>query len=92
MFVLKVTLEVIAIVLLLVGYWNEDKVIAFERRLWKRLRGTQPVRETRHSATYYASREEAMQEQAQKARIARNAELARKEAARRAAEEVRRAA
>lgn len=38
MFVLKVTLEVIAIVLLCAGYWNEEKVIAFERRLWKRLR------------------------------------------------------
>ncbi len=94
MFALRIALEVTAILLLLAGYWNEDKVIAFERRLWARLRGARPAEEARtHSATYYASREEEHRVLAQKARIARNAEMARKQAAaRRAAEEPRRAA
>ncbi|MBO4383444.1 MAG: hypothetical protein J5847_05060 [Clostridia bacterium] len=89
-FALKITLEVAAIVLLLVGYWNEEKVIAFERRIWARLRASAP--EKTHSATYYASREEEQREWDARERRARNAELARKCAARRAAEEPRRAA
>ncbi len=90
-FALKITLEVAAIVLLLVGYWNEEKVIAFERRVWARLRASAP--EEAHSATYYASREEEQREWDARERRARNAELARKHAAaRRAAEEPRRAA
>ena len=42
MFTLKVILEIAAILLLLYGYWHEEDVIAFEQRLFARLRGTEP--------------------------------------------------
>ncbi|MBP5272117.1 MAG: hypothetical protein ILO43_04025 [Clostridia bacterium] len=78
--VLKTTLEVAAIVLLLIGYLNEEKVIAFERKLWARLRDTRRASAPSHSATYLAAREEARKNEQERARIARNAEYARKQA------------
>lgn len=45
MFTLKIILEIAAVILLLIGYWNEDKVIEFERALFAALRGEdRPVR------------------------------------------------
>lgn len=79
-FVLKTTLEVAAVVLLLIGYLNEEKVIAFEQKLWARLRDTRRASAPAHSATYLASREEALQHEQKRARIARNAEYARRQA------------
>lgn len=76
-FALKTTLEVAAIILLLVGYLNEEKVVAFERALWKRLRSGSAKRPAAHSATYYASREAQREEQRKRERIARGAEYAR---------------
>ena len=38
-FTIKIIFELLAIVLLLVGYANESKVIEFEKRLYKRLKG-----------------------------------------------------
>lgn len=79
-FVLKTTLEVAAVVLLLIGYLNEEKVIAFEQKLWARLRDTRKASAPVHSATYMASREEARKSEQERARIARNAEYARRQA------------
>lgn len=79
-FVLKTTLEVAAVVLLLIGYLNEEKVIAFEQKLWARLRDSRRASAPAHSATYLASREEARNHEQERARIARNAEYARRQA------------
>ena len=82
MFALKVILEFIAIVMLIIGYLNEDKVIAFERALWKQLRARTASKSTAavHSATYYASREAEQRAWEERERIARSAEYARKHA------------
>ena len=81
MFALKTILEFTAIVLLLVGWLNEDKVVAFERALWKQLRARfAPKSGNAHSATYYASREAEQRAWNERERIARNAEYARKHA------------
>lgn len=32
---IKTALEVAAVVLLLAGYWNEDKVVEFEQKMWR---------------------------------------------------------
>lgn len=81
MFALKVTLEVIAVVLLLVGYLHEDKLIAFERNLWKKLRvRTAPKKPALHSATYYASRKAEQRAWNERERIAKNAAYARSHA------------
>ena len=64
MFILKTILETAACVLLILGYLNEEKVIAFERRLWKNIRKyfAAPAQTEKHSATYTASREGKLQE------------------------------
>ena len=84
-FALKTTLEVAAVVLLIIGYINEEKVIAFEQKLWKRLRGEPSGRPVRtapaHSATYNAAREAEQRALRERERIARNAEYARRRAA-----------
>ncbi len=79
MFALKVILELIAITLLIVGYLNEEKVIAFERAVWKKMRAKTASNKTAaaHSATYYASKEAAQREWERKERIAKSAEYAR---------------
>lgn len=86
MFALKVILEFIAIVLLIIGYLNEDKVIAFERALWKQLRTKTASEKTAHSATYYASREAEQRAWDERERIAKSAEYARKHAVLRGAD------
>ena len=77
MFILKTTLEVAACVLLILGYLNEEKVIAFERALWKKITSGSRESSQKHSATYYASREASCKAQNERERIARSAEYAR---------------
>lgn len=87
MFALKVTFEFIAIVLLIIGYLNEDKVVAFERNLIKQLRARSASKnKAAHSATYYASRAAEQRAWDERERIARSAEYARKHAVLRGAD------
>lgn len=76
---LKATLETAAVILLIIGYIHEDKVVAFERALWKRLTAgkTEDKITKKHSATYYASRDAKIREQKERERIALGAEYAR---------------
>lgn len=76
---LKAILETAAIILLIFGYIHEDKVVAFERALWKRLTAGKAEGKTsqKHSSTYYASREAKVREQKERERIALGAEYAR---------------
>ncbi|MBQ8469760.1 MAG: hypothetical protein IJ547_04100 [Clostridia bacterium] len=75
---LKATLEASLIILLIIGYIHEDKVIAFERALWSRLTSSSSKKASKkHSATYYASREAKVREQNERERIALGAEYAR---------------
>ncbi|MBQ8082998.1 MAG: hypothetical protein IJ241_02315 [Clostridia bacterium] len=83
MFALKTILEFTAIVLLLVGWLNEDKVAAFERALWKQLKARFAPKSgtaSAHSATYNASRAAEQRAWEERERIARSAEYARKHA------------
>lgn len=75
---LKASLEAALIILLIIGYIHEDKVVAFERKLWARLTaGSAKKASKRHSATYYAAREAKVREQRERERIALGAEYAR---------------
>lgn len=83
MFALKTILEFTAIVLLLIGWLNEDKVVDFERALWEQMKARfAPKSETAaaHSATYYASRAAEQRAWDERERIARSAEYARNHA------------
>ena len=83
MFALKTILEFTAIVLLLIGWLNEDKVVDFERALWEQMKARfAPKSETAaaHSATNYASRAAEQRAWDERERIARSAEYARNHA------------
>lgn len=93
--ILKAIVETAAVILLLIGYKHEAKIIAFEQRLWKRLRGenlNRPVQKSAHSATYLQAKEAEHRAFAEKERIANNAAFARQQAMQRRSENIQRVA